>query len=190
MAKLDSSDKPLQIVVRGNSADPQWSPDGTKLVFVSARTDHAFIAVYDPSNKSLRYLSPSVDSDQTPRWSPDGKSIAFVRRPAAQRDKPEGFFIAPDVPEPWAVWIADASSASAREIWHSGKELSDSFPAMAADTGGGVLNWVSNDRAHNRERKRRLAASVFAGRGRKKTRKSHSSHPRKLRSGAMDFLSR
>ena len=111
LAKVDASGKPLQIVVRGKSEDPQWSPDGTKLAFVSSRTDHAFIAVYDPSNKSLRYLSPSVDSDQTPRWSPDGKFIAFIRRPAAPRDKPEGFFIAPDVPEPWAIWIADVSSA-------------------------------------------------------------------------------
>src|ERR1700676_2881298 len=146
LAKLDASDKPLQVVVRGKSEDPQWSPDGAKLSFVSSRTDHAFIAVYDPSNKSLHYLSPSVDSDQTPRWSPDGKFIAFIRRPAAPRDKPEGFFIAPDVPEPWAIWIADVSSSSAHEIWHSGKELTGSFPEMAADTGGGVLNWASGER--------------------------------------------
>jgi len=146
LAKLDASDKPLQIVVRGKSADPQWSPDGTKLAFVSGRTDHAFIAVYDSPNKSLRYLSPSVDSDQTPRWSPDGKFIAFIRRPAAPRDKPEGFFIAPDVPEPWAIWIADVSSDSAHEIWHSGKELNDSYPTMAEETGGGVLNWASDQR--------------------------------------------
>src|ERR1700686_1021099 len=146
LTKLDASDKPLQIVVRGKSEDPQWSPDGAKLAFVSGRTDHAFIAVYDPSNKSLRYLSPSVDSDQTPRWSPDSKFIAFIRRPAAPRDKPEGFFIAPDVPEPWAIWIADVSSTSAPEIWHSGNELTDSYPEMAADAGGGVLNWAPDQR--------------------------------------------
>jgi len=146
LAKVDASGKPLQIVVRGKNGDPQWSPDGTKLAFVSSRADHAFIAVYDPSSKSLRYLSPSVDSDQTPRWSPDGRFIAFIRRPAAPRDKPEGFFIAPDVPEPWAIWIAEVPKASAHEIWHSGKELTDSFPTMAEETGGGVLNWVSDDR--------------------------------------------
>jgi len=146
LAKLDASEKPLQIVVRGKNADPQWSPDGTTLAFVSGRTDHAFIAVYDSANKSLRYLSPSVDSDQTPRWSPDGKFIAFVRRPAVPRDKPEGFFIAPDVPEPWAIWIADVSNGATHEIWHSGKELTDSYPEMAADTGGGVLNWAADQR--------------------------------------------
>ena len=144
LAKLDASRKPFQIVVRGKSEDPQWSPDGTKVAFVSSRTNHAFIGVYDPSNKSLRYLSPSVDSDQTPRWSPDGEFIAFIRRPAAPRDKPEGFFIAPDVPESWAIWIADVPSNSAHEIWQSGKETTDSYPAMAEETGGGVLNWASN----------------------------------------------
>ena len=35
---------------------------------------------------------------------------------------------------------------SAHEIWHSGKELTDSFPDMAEDTGGGVLNWASDQR--------------------------------------------
>ncbi len=190
LAKLDASDKPLQIVVRGKNADPQWSPDGTKLAFVSGRTDHAFIAVYDPSNKSLRYLSPSVDSDQTPRWSPDGKFIAFIRRPAAPRDKPEGFFIAPDVPEPWAIWIADVSSGSSHEIWHSGKDLNDSYPEMAADTGGGVLNWAADQRliiASTKDGWQHLYALAAEW---KKTRKSHSPHSRKLRSGAMVFFPR
>src|SRR6202051_4245416 len=39
LANLYASDKPLQIVLRGKNADPQWSPDGAKLAFVSGRTD-------------------------------------------------------------------------------------------------------------------------------------------------------
>ncbi len=143
LASLNASEKPQQIVVRGHSGDPQWSPDGAQLAFVSARTDHAFIGVYDVAGKSVHFISPSVDTDQTPRWSPDGKHIAFVRRPAGPRDRPEGYFIAPDVPEPWAVWIADPASGTAHEIWHSGKELTDSFPEMAEGTGGGVINWAA-----------------------------------------------
>lgn len=146
LANADGSAKSRQVVVRGHSEDPQWSPEGTKLAFVSARGDHSFIGVYDPADSSVRFLAPSVDSDSTPRWSLDGKTIAFIRRPAKTRDHPEGFFIAPDVPEPWAIWIADVSNTSTREIWHSGKESADSFPEMAEDTGGGVINWAADGR--------------------------------------------
>jgi dipeptidyl aminopeptidase/acylaminoacyl peptidase len=146
LTSLDASEKPHQVVVRGRSGDPQWSPDGTKLAFVSSRSDHAFIGVYERANKSIQFLSPSVDTDQTPRWSTDGKQIAFIRRPANPRDQPEGFFIAPDVSKPWAIWIAEVSLSSAREIWHSGKDLNDSFPENAEGTAGGVLNWAAAGR--------------------------------------------
>jgi dipeptidyl aminopeptidase/acylaminoacyl peptidase len=85
IAPLDGSEKPKQIVTRGNCSNPQWSPDGGKLAFVAGRGDHAFIAIYDVSAKSIRYIAPSVDRDGDPVWSLDGKRIAFVRRPAEPR---------------------------------------------------------------------------------------------------------
>ncbi len=65
----------------GVNANPVWSPDGTKIAFVSDRTDHSFIGVYDTRTKALKFLSPSVDHDTSPTWSPDGKRVAFIRRP-------------------------------------------------------------------------------------------------------------
>ncbi|MEO7359959.1 MAG: DPP IV N-terminal domain-containing protein, partial [Gemmatimonadaceae bacterium] len=65
----------------GRNSAPIWSPDGQKIAFVSARENHAFIAVYDMAARKLKYLSPSVDCDGTPTWSPDSKRIAFSRRP-------------------------------------------------------------------------------------------------------------
>jgi dipeptidyl aminopeptidase/acylaminoacyl peptidase len=144
LASLTGGEKPEHLVVRGHVEDPQWSPDGALVAFVSSRGDHAFIGIFDLAEKSIRFVAPSVDSDQTPRWSLDGKQLAFIRRPAITRDHPEGFFIAPDEPEPWAVWIDEVSSGAAHEIWHSGKQLADSFPFMAEDTGGGVLNWATD----------------------------------------------
>ncbi len=65
----------------GSNYDPKWSPDGTKIAFVSDRVDHSFVCVYDVRTKHLTYLSPSVDHDTSPTWSPDSKRIAFIRRP-------------------------------------------------------------------------------------------------------------
>src|SRR5207237_3424797 len=58
-----------------------WSPDGSKLAFVSTRDNHSLIGVYDMKSRKVDFLSPSVDFDASPTWSPDGKRIAFVRRP-------------------------------------------------------------------------------------------------------------
>ena len=65
----------------GANRDPVWSPDGTKIAFVSDRVDHSFVGVYDVRTKALTFLAPSVDHDTNPVWSPDGKRIAFLRRP-------------------------------------------------------------------------------------------------------------
>ena len=145
LAALDGADKPQQLVVRGQNFGPHWSPDGSRLAFGSARTDHAFIGVYDAAAKTVQFLAPSVDSDGNPAWSLDGKRIAFVRRPAEPRDEPQGFFIAPDKPRPWAIWIADVSTGSAKEIWRSSTTPQGSFPHMAEDTGGGVINWAAGN---------------------------------------------
>ena len=142
---LDGTEKPHQLFVRGQNSDPQWPPDGSRLAFVSARTDHSFIAVYDVAAKTVQFMSPSVDSDRNPAWSLDGKHIAFVRRPAEARDAPQGFFIAADKPHPWAIWIADAATGSAKEIWHSSTTPEGSYPYMAEDTGGGVINWAAGN---------------------------------------------
>ena len=65
----------------GQQTSPRWSPDGSKIAFVSTRTDHSFIGVYDARTRSVSFLAPSVDFDSSPAWSADGTRIAFVRRP-------------------------------------------------------------------------------------------------------------
>src|SRR6267154_215236 len=146
LGALDSGDKPNHLVVRGQNHSEDWSPDGSQLVFVSTRGDHSFIGVYDVAFKTVRFFAPSVDSDSDPVWSLDGKRIAFVRRPAQARDTPTGYFLEPDRPHPWAIWIADVASANAHEIWHSGTAEDDSYPFMAEETGGGILHWAADNR--------------------------------------------
>jgi len=79
-SEVDRGEKAF-ITEWGVQSDPKWSPDGRKIAFVSTRTDHSFIVVYDLATRSVKYMSPSVDFDTMPMWMPDSKHLVFVRRP-------------------------------------------------------------------------------------------------------------
>ena len=145
VATTKPDDKPRQVFVRGKSFPAAWSPDGERLLFLSNRGDHSFVGIYSAVAQSVKFIAPSVDSDSDPVWSPDGKMVAFVRQPAHQRDSPYGYFIEPDRPHPWAIWVGDAETGTAKEIWHSSKSPDGSYPYMAGETGGGVVNWATKD---------------------------------------------
>ena len=79
-AEMDRGEKPF---VRGWGVQsaPRWSPDGRKIAFVTTRTDHSFVAVYDTASRTVKYMSPSVDFDTAPAWTADSRHIVFIRRP-------------------------------------------------------------------------------------------------------------
>lgn len=82
-AAADSVDRGLKPFIKewGSQSSPRWSPDGTRIAFVSNRGDHSFIGIYDSRTRRVDFVSPGVDFDGLPTWSPDGKQIAFTRCP-------------------------------------------------------------------------------------------------------------
>ena len=79
-SERERGEKPF-IIQWGVQSAPKWSPDGRKIAFVSTRTDHSFIMVYDVATRTVKYMSPSVDFDTSPLWTADSKGVVFVRRP-------------------------------------------------------------------------------------------------------------
>jgi dipeptidyl-peptidase 4 len=79
-SEIDRGEKAF-ITEWGTQAAPTWAPDGSKIAFVSTRSDHSFVAVYDMKTRKVKYMSPSVDFDSSPLWTEDSASVVFVRRP-------------------------------------------------------------------------------------------------------------
>ena len=80
-----------------SSQSPAWSPDGSKLAFVSDRTDKRQIYLISPRGGEAEALTSVEDGIGSFAWSPDGRTIAYTAteaKPAAikDRDKKYGEF--------------------------------------------------------------------------------------------------
>jgi len=125
--------------IRGGMSNVRWSPDGTRIAYVSGRGDHAFIAVVEVATRAVTFLSPSVDSDGAPVWSPDSRRVAFVRQPASSALM---LFKAERSGRPWSILVADVATGAARTVW-TADEGDGSVPH--AIVGPDQLMWGDGD---------------------------------------------
>ena len=139
LTSLDGSGKP-QTIVRdlGRDGSLAWSPDGSRIAFVSSRGDHSLVGVYDVARKSLTWLAPSVDRDVGPIWSPNGDRIAFIRIPPGA----PGPFTSARTAEPWSIWVADAATGKGHEIWRASAAGSRFYSLE----GNSAFAWGADDR--------------------------------------------
>jgi dipeptidyl aminopeptidase/acylaminoacyl peptidase len=93
-----------------NDTDPQWSPDGSRIAFVSDRTGKA----YDDSENTDVWVIPAIGgkltkisdhpfNDESPRWSTDGKKILFAGQATSRHQFPK-------------LYIADSSDGAASQL--------------------------------------------------------------------------
>lgn len=80
------SAKPLLSSTRADT-NPDFSPDGQKIVFMSNRSGSDEIWVADSTGEHpIQLTAFNRGSAGNPRWSPDGRQIVFEGRPAGSSD--------------------------------------------------------------------------------------------------------
>lgn len=131
--------KPL-FYARGTTGSLSYSPDGSKIAFVSSRGDHSFIGVFTDEQTPINWILPAFSRDNSPRWSPDGKSIAFVRMPGTG-GKTDSIFARRH--QPWTIWTADLATGKGGAIWKAPETLEGSVPQTQ---GGTNLHWGAGNK--------------------------------------------
>lgn len=140
-APLDGSTEPRNLfTARGSQHSLTWSPDGSRLAFVSARGDHSFIGIYSTAEQPIAWMAPSFTHDDSPVWSPDGKQIAFVRVPGSG-GAPDSLLMRRH--QPWSIWTVSVSGGKANRIWQAPRTLEGSYPTTHGTTN---LHWAAADR--------------------------------------------
>ncbi|HTZ69956.1 MAG TPA: prolyl oligopeptidase family serine peptidase [Acetobacteraceae bacterium] len=140
-APLHGGGAPAQLMHdRGTDSTLIFSPDGSRLAFVSARSGRTLIGVLDLATRHIAWMAPSVDSDIAPEWSPDGSRIAFVRVPAGE-DVID--FMPHRSGEPWSIYVADPATGDGTEIWKALPGPGSFFHPALSDR---VLMWGAHDK--------------------------------------------
>ena len=135
---------PAQLVKARGALDSQrFSPDGSRLAFVSNRGDHSFVGVYAFADQSLRWIDPGLNFDVEPRWSPDGLRLAFLRIPSTHDE----IGIGPHkTGSPWSIRVATIgadANAPAHEVYRAPGGGGSVFHALSSDA---QLYWTAGDR--------------------------------------------
>ncbi len=148
-SEVDRGEKPF-ISEWGVQSSPRWSPDGKKIAFVSTRTDHSFVVVYDVASRTVKYMSPSVDFDTQPMWQADSKHLIFIRRPGLPFGQQTlaagtgGAFGLPNGPAPAAAAAPNGGGrnggrGAARGNQAAGNNAGAAAPAPIVNNSAGVM---------------------------------------------------
>lgn len=105
-----------------SETNPQWSPDGRYLTFLSNRDENRQLYLMRVDGGEAERLTEAKNSVQNFQWSPDGKQIAFLagepktdEEQKREKDKADMHVVDRD-DKPARLWLMDAETHKVRQL--------------------------------------------------------------------------
>jgi len=115
-----------QLTYDVTDTNPEVSPDGKKVAFMSRRDGNWEVYVMNIDGSDIKRLTNNGATDGLPIWSPDGQTIAF----ASDR---KGFGFSGD----WAIWAMNPDGTNQRMLFPLGGSLHGYVRTQQEYKGGG-----------------------------------------------------
>jgi hypothetical protein len=139
----------LSSTAAGGGALPEWSPDGTQILFFRygekdtggpVAPVKSAVLIVDSDGQNLRQVTPTTIAAQFPGWSPDGSLIVFTSPDGPQEDiftiRPDGtdlHQLTADGASGGATWTPDGRIMFVRGSSAAGNSSAPGFWTMDAD---------------------------------------------------------
>ncbi|MCG3211008.1 MAG: Protein TolB [Anaerolineae bacterium] len=120
---------PVLLTDQPADTNPEISPDGSTVVFMSDRAGNWEVYSIDITGENLQALTSDSSSDGLPTWSPDGSKIAFV----SNRDNE------------WAMWVMNPDGSNKRRQFVIDGEMDGIIQSDIANSYGWSeenIDWV------------------------------------------------
>jgi hypothetical protein len=120
-ASVEDGTAITQLTHELTDTNPEASPDGKKIAFMSLRDGNWEVYVMNMDGSEVKRLTNNGDTDGLPIWSPDGQTIAFASDRSGE----------------WALWAMNPDGSNQRMLFSLGGSLHGHPQTLQEYKGGG-----------------------------------------------------